>query len=226
MNSLQYYLSGMKQRMPRFDAFGGTRAAHWLGPRAAFLRELLHQPRTVGAVCPSSCELAWRMASWVDLAPAGWVIELGGGTGTVTAALLQRGVPRERLIVIEQSRHFVNHLHGRFPGVRILHADAADVAATTTLDGRPVAAIVSGLPLRSLPAEAVSRVVQACAGVLSPHSRVIQFTYAPRARSAWRDGGLHRMAHEAVWQNLPPAWIEVFTPASNPNLTATPARKT
>lgn len=214
MNSLQYYLSSMKQRMPRFNAthLSSTRAEHWLGPRATFLRELLHQPRSVGAVCPSSCELAWRMASWVDLAPAGWVIELGGGTGTVTAALLQRGVARERLIVIEQSLHFANHLRRRFPGVRILHADAADIAGTA-LDGKAVTAIVSGLPLRSLPAEAVSRVVQACTAVLSPHSRVVQFTYAPHARSAWRAAGLHRMANEVVWQNLPPARIEVFTRA-------------
>ena len=215
MNQLQYYLSDVKHRMSQFDTsrLRGTRTADWLRPRAAFLRELLHEPRAVGAVCASSFELAWRMASWVDPAQAGWVIELGGGTGTVTAALLQRGVPRERLIVIEQSLHFVHHLRGRFPGVRICHADAADIARTARGD-RPVTAIVSGLPLRSLPADAVSRVVQACKGVLSPSSRVIQFTYAPRARSAWSAAGLRRIANEAVWHNLPPARIEVFTPAS------------
>lgn len=226
MNQLQYYLNGVKQRLPHFDAsrLGGRRTADWLRPRAAFLRELLHEPRSVGAVCPSSCELAGRMAGWVDLAQAGWVIELGGGTGTVTAALLQHGVARERLIVIEQSLHFVNHLRGRFPGVRILHADAADIARAA-LGGRPVTAIVSGLPLRSLPADAVSRIVQACAGVLIPNSRVIQFTYAPRACSAWGAAGLRRMANEAVWQNLPPARIEVFTPASKPRLAVTQARQ-
>ena len=215
MNQLQYYLSGVKHRMSHFDVarLGGTRAADWVGPRAAFLRELLHEPRSVGAVCPSSCELAGRMASWVDPAQSGWVIELGGGTGTVTAALLQSGVSRERLIVIEQSLHFVHHLRGRFPGVRILHADAADIARAA-LGCRPVAAIVSGLPLRSLPAASVSGIVQACAAVLSPDSRVIQFTYAPRACSAWSTAGLRRIANEAVWHNLPPAWIEVFTRAS------------
>lgn len=226
MNQLQHYLSGVKQRMAHFDAasLGGTRTADWLRPRAAFLRELLHEPRSVGAVCPSSWELAWRMASWVDLAQAGWVIELGGGTGTVTAALLQRGVSRERLIVIEQSPHFVNHLRGRFPGVRILHADASDVARAT-LGGRPVAAIVSGLPLRSLPADAVSRVVQACVAVLDPDARVVQFTYAPRACSAWSAAGLRRIANEAVWHNLPPARIEVFTPVSKPWPTTTQTRQ-
>lgn len=214
MNPLQNYLSGAKQRWPRVDAarLDGTRIAQWLRPRAVFLRELLQEPRFVGAACASSCALASRMASWADPAQDGWFIELGGGTGTITAALLQRGIPRERLIVMERSLHFVHHLRSRFPGVRIVHADAADIACTK-LGGLPVTAIVSGLPLRSMPADAVSRVVQACSEVLTPHSRVVQFTYAPRACSAWQTAGMHRTANETVWRNLPPARIEVFTSA-------------
>ena len=219
MNPLGHDFSDVAERLSQLDAtrLGGTRATGWLRSRAAFFRELWDEPRSVGAVCPSSGELGRRMARWADPAPEGWIVELGGGTGTVTQALLQRGVPRERLIVIERSQQFVHHLRNRFHGVRIFHADAADIARAP-LNGRPITAIVSGLPLRSLPADAVSRVVQACAGVLHPHSRVVQFTYAPRASSAWNDAGLHRIANEAVWRNLPPAWIEVFAPASNPGL--------
>lgn len=214
MNPLQYYLSGVAQRLSQLDAIRlrGTRTTGWLRPQAAFFRELMDQPRSVGAVWPSSGELGQRMARWADPAPDGWIVELGGGTGTVTQALLQRGVPRERLIVIERSLQFVHHLRERFPGVRIVHADAADIAHAIP-SGSAVTAIVSGLPLRSLPAEAVSRVVQACSGVLGPHSRVVQFTYAPRTCSAWHDTGLQRIANELVWRNLPPARIEVFTPA-------------
>ena len=217
MNPLQNYLSGAKQRWPLFDAahMDGTHIAEWLGPRAVFLRELVQEPRFVGAACASSRALASRMACWVDPAEVGWFIELGGGTGTITAALLQRGVRRERLIVMERSLHFVHHLRRRFPGVRIVHADAAEIACTK-LHGRPVTAIVSGLPLRSMPANAVSRAVQACSEVLNPHSRVVQFTYAPRGFSAWQMAGLHRMANETVWCNLPPARIEVFTPGPQP----------
>lgn len=186
----------------------------WFGSHAAFLRELLQEPRAVGAVCPSSNALARRMAHWAVSGPTGWVIELGGGTGTVTAALLQRGVPRERLIVVERSLYFVNHLRNRFPGVRIIHGDAADLAHAA-LSGEPVTSIVSGLPLRSMPAHAVSQVVRGCTRVLNTNSRVIQFTYAPRAGSAWSAAGMHRLANEAVWRNLPPARIEVFTPTTD-----------
>lgn len=224
MNPLQYCLSGLANRVPRLDAIrlAGARTAGWLGPRAAFFRELLHEPRSVGAVCPSSGALALRMAAWVDVSQAGWIIELGGGTGMVTQALLQRGVPCERLIVIERSRQLVNHLRSRFPGVRIAHADAADIARTA-LEDRPVAAIVSGLPMRSLPAEAVSRIVQAGAGVLDANARVVQFTYARRACSPWSVAGLHRIGSETVWRNLPPARIEVFAPVAHHGFAAAQA---
>lgn len=224
MNPLQVRLSGLAQRVSQFDAIrvAGERTAGWLAPRTAFVRELLHEPRSVGAVCPSSGALAWRMAASVDATQPGWIIELGGGTGMVTQALLQRGVARERLIVIERSRHFVDHLRARFPGVRIVHADAADMARGP-LEGRSVAAIVSSLPLRSLPADVVSRVVQAGAGVLDTRSRVVQFTYARRACSAWSDAGLQRIASETVWRNLPPARVDVFAPAASPDSAPDPA---
>lgn len=187
------------------------------GPRAAFFRALLNEPRSMGAVCPSSGELARRMADWAvpasttATAPSGWIVELGGGTGSVTAALLQRGVPRERLLVMERSLHLVNHLRRRFPGLRIVHGDAADITHAL-LEEKPVATLVSGLPLRSMPTETVAKVVRACTQVLNADSRVVQFTYAPRACSAWSAAGLQRIANESVWRNLPPARIEVFRP--------------
>lgn len=200
---------GRAHREPK--ELGGVPATPWLGPRVTFFRALLNEPRSVGAVCPSSGELARRMADWAVPSATGWIVELGGGTGTVTAALLQRGVPPERLMVMERSLHLVNHLRHRFPGLRIVHGDAADITHAL-LEGQPVATLVSGLPLRSMPAESVAKVVQACTQVLNADSRVVQFTYAPRACSAWSAAGLHRIANESVWRNLPPARIEVFRP--------------
>lgn len=144
----------------------GAWYARWVGPGASFLREWWRNPGAVGAICPSSNRLAERMVQWVQPVPKGWVVELGGGTGTVTAALLRCGVPRRRLIVIERSLSFVRHLRSRFPGV------AATGAALL------VNTIVSGLPLRALPAAAAQRITRACARLLAVNGRLIQFTYA------------------------------------------------
>ena len=130
-------------------------------PQSLFLRELVTQPGTVGAICASSPRLAARMAAWVDTAAPGVVVELGGGTGVITAALLARGVAPERLVVIEQSAALAAHLRRRFPHIHVVHGDAAELARLAAgadwpcrgADGAPlpVQCIVSGLPLLSIP---------------------------------------------------------------------------
>lgn len=179
-------------------------------PAWMFLREFLRNPGAVGALCPSSERLAARIARQVDLSREGWIVELGAGTGVVTAALLRHGVRPDRLIVIERSRHMARHLRRRFPGVRVILGDAGEGNALLD-DCMPVAALVSGLPLRSLPADQVARLTRAWSRGLGPQVPVIQFTYALRGVSAWLAAGLTWTARETVWGNLPPARVEVYT---------------
>src|SRR5512134_759278 len=51
-----------------------------------FFRSLIEKPLTVGAVAPSGKALARMMASYVDPAVPGPIVELGPGTGPVTEA--------------------------------------------------------------------------------------------------------------------------------------------
>ncbi|MCA0327732.1 MAG: phospholipid methyltransferase [Proteobacteria bacterium] len=188
-------------------------------PHSLFLRELVTQPGTVGAICASSPRLAARMAEQVDPTADGLVVELGGGTGVITAALLARGVAPERLVVIEQSEALAAHLGRRFPQLRVLRADAAELAqlhAQGALSGGPngaplpIAYIVSGLPLLSIPLPARQRILQAGAQALAPNGRLLQFTYALRGPSPWQSAGLARLHCERVLANLPPARIDVL----------------
>ncbi|QTD45423.1 class I SAM-dependent methyltransferase [Ottowia testudinis] len=188
-------------------------------PQSLFLRELVAQPGTVGAICASSPRLAARMASWVDPAAPGLVVELGGGTGVITAALLARGVAPERLVVIEQSAALAAHLRRRFVRVRVVHGDAAELASLAQSpdwprDGAgaplPIGCIVSGLPLLSIPPAVRQRILQAGAALLAPGGRLLQFTYAMRGPSLWQAAGLVGQARERVLANLPPARIDVL----------------
>src|SRR5450631_2067091 len=61
-------------------------------PAYLLLRELIRDPSSIGAICASSATLANLMATRIDPEQEGWVIELGGGMGAITTALLQRGV--------------------------------------------------------------------------------------------------------------------------------------
>ncbi|HEY0301720.1 MAG TPA: hypothetical protein VGC36_10320, partial [Rhizomicrobium sp.] len=62
-----------------------------------FIGRLVTQPRTVGAVAPSSRALARAMAAQIDASGEGPVLELGPGTGVATAALIARGIAPERI---------------------------------------------------------------------------------------------------------------------------------
>lgn len=64
------------------------------------------------------------MASFVDLAVPGPVIEIGPGTGPVTEALIERGIDESRLILVEYSPEFCQLLRKRFPHATVIEGDA------------------------------------------------------------------------------------------------------
>ena len=188
-------------------------------PQSLFLRELVSQPGQVGAICASSPRLAGRMAGLVDAHGAGLVVELGGGTGVISSALLAQGVAPERLVIFEQSGALATLLKRRFPQAQVVHGDAAELAEAHakgllphSVGGQPlpIDCIVSGLPLLSIPRLARQRILQAGAAALSPRGRLLQFTYALRGPSPWQSAGLVRLHSERVIANLPPARIDVL----------------
>ena len=182
---------------------------HAVRTSVLFAREWIGKPAAVGAICPSSRRLARRIAGHVP-AGDGLVIELGGGTGIVTQALLESGVPPERLIVVERAAAFVRHLRDRFLDVPVVHGDAARLTHFLRPDVR-VDAIVSCLPLRSLPRRETAAIVGQWHQVLDTNGVVIQFTYdiRPGRHVADSHPGFVICSSRIVWANVPPA--RVFT---------------
>lgn len=173
-----------------------------------FLREWIHHPAAVGAVWPSSGRLARRMAACVPRGGDGLVVELGAGTGAVTQALLEHGIAAERLVVVERSPHFVRHLRRKFPSVTVLHGDARRLTELVPPRVR-VDAIVSSLPLRSLPQADARTIVAQWRQVLRLGGCAVQFTYDLRNRLHYEPTGLRQCSTHLVWANVPPA--RVFT---------------
>lgn len=174
-----------------------------------FLRELAARPKAVGAIWPSSRQLADRMAAAVPIRGDGLVVELGAGTGSVTQALLDRGISADRLWVVERSPAFVQHLRYRFPGLTVVKGDASDLE-TLLPANRVVDTIVSSLPLRSLPADVVTDILTQCRQCLPADSRLVQFTYALWGRDTGVFDGFVEDDSRCVWLNLPPARVRVF----------------
>ncbi|WP_248883857.1 methyltransferase domain-containing protein [Igneacidithiobacillus siniensis] len=173
-----------------------------------FTREFFRDPRGIGALFPSSPFLAQRMAGLVPAGP-GAVIELGPGLGPVTRALLEGGISAADLVLVERSANMVSHLQQQFPKVEVIHGDAAELS--TLVAGRlPARAIVSSLPLRTIPPQIVQRILAEFPKCARPGTAFIQFTYHPLSSCS---GLSARFAHNRasyVWRNLPPARVDRF----------------
>jgi phosphatidylethanolamine/phosphatidyl-N-methylethanolamine N-methyltransferase len=184
-----------------------------LGDKARFFQSLVAAPRAVGAVAPSGRALARAMAMAVGEAGNGFVVELGPGTGPVTKALLERGFNRERLILVEYDPSFCSMLSRRFGPGGIIQGDAYDLLRTLgDFARRPVAAVVSSLPLLNQPPRRRGKLIDDAFALMGSHGLFVQFTYgliSPIPREACEGRYAARRA-APVWLNLPPAWVWTY----------------
>ncbi|GIX30854.1 MAG: methyltransferase [Porticoccaceae bacterium] len=176
-----------------------------------FLRKWLRDPLSIAAVAPSSPALAAAMARAVPPGP-GTVVELGGGTGAITRALLERG---EAPVVVERDADFCALLTRRFPTCRVLKGDALALGALLAGAGvePPVKAVISGLPLLSMPAAFQLRLLAQAFAVLEPGAPFVQFSYglaSPLKERVRRRLGLEAASIAHIWRNLPPARVWAF----------------
>lgn len=170
----------------------------------------LKNPRKIGAVAVSSAELAAAMARQVPRGP-GYVVELGGGTGSVTRALLKAGTAPDKLVVLERDPTLHTLLQERYPGVKVLLGDAAKLQSLLKREGIDhVKAIVSSLPLVSMKRTLQDRITYQVFNVLEPGAPLIQFTYSLFSPIPRRRFGVHGEVGDRVLQNLPPASVWVY----------------
>jgi len=181
-----------------------------------FLGRFLRSPRTVGAIAPSSRQLASRMVGGLDLGVGVRMAELGPGTGSFTAVIASRLPDGGRCLAVERDEAFARRLDGRWPAIDCVADGAERLAALAgALDLLPLDHIVSGLPFASLPADTTRTVMDAIRDTLRPGGTFTTFQYLhaywlPPA-VAFRRAMTGRMGVEPsrtlVVGNLPPAFV-------------------
>jgi len=181
-----------------------------LADNLRFLRALIARPKNIGAVLPSGPALARAIARQIGDPHQGPVLELGPGTGSITQAILEHGVPAERLTAVEFDPDMAAELAGRYPAVEVIRGDAFDLVHALGPGSRaPFAAIVSGLPLLNFPPASRRAYMEGLARHLAPGAPIIQFSYGTNAPVAAPEGfAVHRAA--LVWANVPPARVWVY----------------
>jgi phosphatidylethanolamine/phosphatidyl-N-methylethanolamine N-methyltransferase len=183
-----------------------------------FFRTWLAKPVLTGAVSPSGKALARAMAREVPESSLP-VLELGPGTGPVTAALIARGIAPERIVAVEYNTDFCNLLAGRHRGLNIVEGDAYDLPGTLPPGLRgPFAAVVSSLPLLTRPPEVRHALVEDALSRVAADGGLIQFSYGLKPPLAALSGRFSVQRTALVLANLPPARVWLYR--RNPDRTA------
>ena len=182
-----------------------------------FFRQWLKNPIKMASVTPSGPQLARMM---MDELPrdARRVIELGGGTGVFTRALLKHGIAADDLLVLEINSALHEHLRRLFPGTHAVQGDARELARLADASGYfrhgPADAVISGLGMLSMPRQLQHDIVAAAFSCMRPDGHFIQFTYGP-ANPIVQDVldalRLDTRRGKTAWKNLPPATVYVYT---------------
>jgi phosphatidylethanolamine/phosphatidyl-N-methylethanolamine N-methyltransferase len=182
-----------------------------LSDGARFLKSWAARPLQIGAVQPSGKALARTMAGYVDAAAKGPVIEIGPGTGPVTAALLRHGIAPQRLVLVEYSPEFCDLLRHRYPGVRVLQGDAYAISMTlASLHLEPAVAVVSSLPLLTRPVSQRLELLRQCFNMMRSEGPFIQFTYGAVAPIPEKGDDYVATPSRRIWLNVPPARVWVY----------------
>ncbi len=178
-----------------------------------FLRAWSGGPRRIGAIAPSGAALANLIVSRIGPADAP-VLELGAGTGVFTQALVDKGIAPRDLTLVECEERFAEVLRRRFPGAQVLTVDAGHLDGLRLAGARPLGAVVSGLPLLTMPPQKVTTILRSAFRHMRPDGAFYQFTYGLRSPVPRRLAdrlGLRITRVGKVHLNLPPATVYRIT---------------
>jgi phospholipid N-methyltransferase len=181
-----------------------------------FLGRFLRNPRTVGAIAPSSRRLAREMVGGIDFERPVRIVELGAGTGAFTREIVERLGPEGRYLGVDIDAAFVARIRDRWPRIDCVCAPAETLPALAA-ERRlaPVDHIVSGLPFASLPGATSRSILDAIAATLRVGGTFTTFQYLhayrlPPAVAFRREirsrFGAGPSSTLVVW-NVPPAYV-------------------
>jgi len=214
-----------------------------------FYQEFRRAYRNTGSILPSSRGLARALVSPFRRRPGpARVLEVGPGTGAVTAEILRQLRPGDRLDMVEINPHFVEVLRHRFeaeplwrsrrPQTELMLAPLQEVPGTGVYDY-----LISGLPLNNFPVSLVREIFQAYRRLLKPAGILSYFEYLAirrlkmavvpakeqrrlRVLSSFLQRRIraHQVREQWVLLNVPPAVARHFCFSSSPNSVMQQAR--
>ena len=170
---------------------------------SSYLRQFIADPRTTGALLPSSAALCRAMMNQVDWGVSLSIAELGAANGVLTKGILSRMRRDAMLDAYEINPGCVGQLQA------IDDRRLNVVAASAERLINPYDIVFSCLPLLSLPLRISMRILNQIRQQMSAHGLFIQFQYSPLSETLL--SRYFRWQRIVVMRNLPPALVYVCT---------------
>lgn len=180
-----------------------------------FLQAFLKNPAKVGAIAPSSPELAQKMIKNIAPDEENIILELGVGTGAITK-FVQDIVPNDKSYLgVELDRDLVKNLKKNYPDLKIVRGNACDAFSIYQKSGLgKVGFIICCLPFVSIPNETGEEILsqvdkfmeKGCTFRTFQYAHGYYFPSAIKLREHMRDryGKAHRS--RLIMKNVPPAF--------------------
>jgi phospholipid N-methyltransferase len=174
------------------------------------LRKFLKQGRTIASFAPSSRFMARKIINGIDWDNAKCVVELGAGTGPITAQMVKHLKPHTKLLVIELDKDMAARLKAKFPNIDVVQGDAGKFDELLAERGiTQVDHVVSGLPLPSFPAALRDSILSKSAKMLAPEGTFRQLTVMPWVYYKMYRGYFDDVRFKFVPINMPPGGVYV-----------------
>lgn len=148
-----------------------------------FFGEFRRRFRETGSILPSSRFLADAMvAEMRKMPPPRRILEVGPGTGPVTAAILRCLDADDQLDIVEINGEFIRLLEERFATEPLFQAHRRQAnlihRGVEQLEGCDLYdAIISGLPLNNFPADLVRMIFRNLRRLIKPNGVLTYFEY-------------------------------------------------
>ncbi|MEO8206267.1 MAG: rRNA adenine N-6-methyltransferase family protein [Chthoniobacterales bacterium] len=184
----------------------------------AFFPEFIRSIGMVGAICPSSPQLAQLIVKEANVRNAQTIVELGPGDGIFTRHIMAAKPAGARFIALEKNEVFAQMLKKHSPNMPVIEGCATELADHVREHGLgPVQSIVSGLPWAVFPADLQNSILKQVAASLCSTGVFATFAYfgphwLPKGR-AFRQR-LQELFSDVrtsriELRNLPPAFVYI-----------------
>lgn len=180
-----------------------------------FLQAFLKNPLKVGAIAPSSPELAAKMLQGIEPDDENIVLELGVGTGAITKFLRDVITTENAYLGLELDPDLVKSINIKFPDLNVICGNADEAYSIHKVSGLgKVRYVICCLPFVSLPKEVSESVLCEIAKFMDEGCELRLFQYAHgyylppaiRLREFLRNRYGKSKRSPLILKNVPPAF--------------------